>query len=83
MLPAPAQVSPDRKLIDTRAARNLAHRAVDVVVQHDDRALLRRESLERDQQLLIGVSVMNGAFGQRSAQKVGAALEIPLGKTEG
>ena len=66
MLPAPAQVSPDRKLIDTSTARNLAHRAVGVVMQHDDRALLRRESLERDKQLLVGVGVLNSALGHRS-----------------
>ncbi len=83
MLPAAAQVSADGKRIDPGAARDLAHRAVGVVVQHDHDALLRRESLERSEQLLIGMGVVEGALGHRSASQARLALEIPRGQPEG
>jgi hypothetical protein len=83
MLPTAAQVSADRKRIDAGAARDLAHWAVGVVVQHDHRPLLWRESLERGQQLLVGMGVVNGALGHRPMPEARLALEITPGQVEG
>src|SRR6188508_2079435 len=52
-------------------------------MQHDDRALLRGQSLERDKQLLIGVRVMKRTLRQRPARKIGLSLEVPGGEAEG
>jgi hypothetical protein len=76
MLPSTAQVRADGKRIDTGATRDLAHRAVGVVMQHDHRALLRSEALEGDQQLLVGMYIVKGALGDRSAGEAGLALQV-------
>jgi len=76
MLSAAAQVGADGKLIHPGASGYLADGTVGVVVEDDDDPLLRSESLQRIEELLVGVWIVKRALGQRPAGKARLALEV-------
>ena len=82
MLPTAAQVRADGKRIDACPARDLAHGAVGVVVQHDHGALLRSQPLERVEELIVGMPVVECALWELPARKARLPLEVTCSESK-